>query len=329
MQTNNPIPGHELCNQLKALRRLIADKVGVQLQIPECTNINPCAGTCLQCENELKQLDVACKNLPPDLISGIGKTLFGGFTSTDVQTKRDDLVNQLVGKYQWFDSKIEAPFFGIKRHSVNLDGDGVCTLALFHGCTLRCRYCLNPQSFENDTVVLPLSPDELLDIVKVDHLYFVSTGGGVTFGGGEPLLNSEFIKEFRRICPPQWRINVQTSLNVDFKIVESLINSVDKFIVDIKDINPDIYLTYTNGENSDVCNNLVHLSSLGLQNKITMRVPSIKGFNTSDDIEQTLVWLHKNGFNTIDCFEYKIPSQPIENLDPKTNILDELEGLPF
>ena len=49
-------------------------------------------------------------------------------------------------------------------------------------------YCLNPQCHNSPKVSSFYSPQELLDIVKVDCLYFTTTDGGITFGGGEPLL---------------------------------------------------------------------------------------------------------------------------------------------
>jgi pyruvate formate lyase activating enzyme len=82
---------------------------------------------------------------------------------------------------------------------MQLDGPGVTTLVCFHGCPLRCRYCLNPFSFAPETKRTNMSPRQLFDRVRLDELYFLSTGGGVTFGGGEPLLYPDFIQEFRTI----------------------------------------------------------------------------------------------------------------------------------
>ena len=77
-------------------------------------------------------------------------------------------------------------------------------MVCFHGCPLRCRYCLNPFSFAENTAYTQMTPLELYQQVQVDELYFLATEGGVTFGGGEPLLRAEFIKEFRRICGKEW-----------------------------------------------------------------------------------------------------------------------------
>ena len=84
-----------------------------------------------------------------------------------------------------------------------MDGDGITTLVAFHGCTLRCKYCLNPQCLNEEFVCRVVTPTELYDEVSIDDLYFTATGGGVTFGGGEPLIRSSFIREFCLLSNPQ------------------------------------------------------------------------------------------------------------------------------
>ena len=100
--------------------------------------------------------------------------------------------------------------------------------------------------------------------MKIDQLYFLATHGGVTFGGGEPLLQKEFIKEFRALCGSQWQIVVETSLNVPFETIQEMKPFLDGYIVDIKDMNPEIYQTYTGKDNSVVLTNLEWL--MGVKN---------------------------------------------------------------
>ena len=98
----------------------------------------------------------------------------------------------------------KAPIFGISRHRIGTDGYGIKTLVTFMGCPLKCKYCINDVCH----VPLPaegygiewLSPQELYDRVKIDNLYFLATNGGITFGGGEPGLYADYIKEFKSIC---------------------------------------------------------------------------------------------------------------------------------
>ena len=85
---------------------------------------------------------------------------------------------------------LKAPIIGIERHRLTTDGQGVTTLVAFHGCPLHCRYCLNPQCLVPEGVKRRISTKQLLDEVAVDDLYFQATGGGICFGGGEPLLHT-------------------------------------------------------------------------------------------------------------------------------------------
>ncbi len=78
---------------------------------------------------------------------------------------------------------------GLSRHRIGVDGAGVTTRVAFHGCPLNCKYCLNPQALSPKGVWKRFSPEELFNEIKKDDLYFCATGGGVTFGGGEPLLS--------------------------------------------------------------------------------------------------------------------------------------------
>ena len=91
--------------------------------------------------------------------------------------------------------EVKAPIIGIERHRLTTDGEGVTTLVAFHGCPLYCKYCLNPQCLSPNGVLRTITPSELYSEVEIDDLYFVATGGGICFGGGEPLLHSEFIVE--------------------------------------------------------------------------------------------------------------------------------------
>lgn len=88
---------------------------------------------------------------------------------------------------------------GLSRHRIGVDGEGVTTLVAFHGCPLRCQYCLNPKDLSSNGVWKRYTPEELYNHVKQDDLYFRATGGGVTFGGGEPLMSCKEILHFQLI----------------------------------------------------------------------------------------------------------------------------------
>ena len=195
--------------------------------------------------------------------------------------------------------------FGISRHRLTTDGAGVTTLVAFSGCPLRCKYCLNKASWKPEKA-RSYTPELLFEEVKIDQLYFLATHGGVTFGGGEPLLQVEFIKAFRALCGGQWQLLAETSLNVAFENVQALDPLLDGYIVDIKDMNPEIYEDYTGKPNTIVLENLQWLLGHGDPNRITVRVPHIPDFNTDEDVERTKQRLAAMGVVNLDEFQYII-----------------------
>lgn len=198
-----------------------------------------------------------------------------------------------------------APIITHSRLRMATDGEGVTTLVCFHGCPLRCKYCLNPFSFAEDTKREHLTPQELYDRVKLDALYFLATGGGVTFGGGEPLLYPAFLREFREICGKEWHLCAETSLNVPKEHVETAAACIDHFYVDCKDTNPAIYRSYTGKDNGGMLQNLALLLSLVGKDRVTVRVPLIPEFNTDSDREATRKLLTDMGVEKMDFFTYK------------------------
>ena len=198
-----------------------------------------------------------------------------------------------------------ARIFGIGRHRLTTDGEGVTTLVTFNGCPLRCKYCLNKISWDMDKG-RDYTPESLFEEVKIDQLYFLATHGGITFGGGEPLLQKEFIKEFRALCGSQWQIVVETCLNVPSEIVEEMHTILDGYIVDIKDMNPEIYLAYTGKENTLTLKNLEWILQHSDPKRIKVRVPHIPDFNTDEDVAKSVERLKAMGVVDIDEFNYVI-----------------------
>lgn len=202
--------------------------------------------------------------------------------------------------------KQRAKIIGIARHRLSTDGDGVTTLVAFHGCPLRCRYCLNPQSLGDDKSFRDYSPDELYAETRVDELYFIATGGGVTFGGGEPCMRQQFIREFRNLCGEAWRLNLETSLNVPSASIEALLPVVNTLIIDIKDMNPDIYRSYTGQSNDRVIDNLRLIADAGRQGDCFIRLPLIPNHNDDSDREASRATLEALGFTRFDLFTYLV-----------------------
>ena len=201
-------------------------------------------------------------------------------------------------------------FFGISRHRIGIDGNGVTTLVTFMGCPYKCKYCLNERChgpvFEEDGTtprngILLLSPQELYDKVKIDNIYFQATKGGICFGGGEPLLHSDFIKEFREICGNKWKITVETALACSWADINLLAPIVDHWIVDIKEMNPNIKSNYTGMPISSLAS-LNLLKGNGITQNVTVKVPHIPEYNTDKDVAKSIEQIRALGFkNIVEC----------------------------
>lgn len=199
--------------------------------------------------------------------------------------------------------------FGLDRHRIGIDGEGVTTLVTLHGCPLRCKYCINPQCNDAEYHCIELTAEKTVELCMKDNLYFLATGGGLTVGGGEPLLHPQYIEELRRAMPEEWKLNIETSLNVPQKNIEHIADSVNYFIIDVKDMNPEIYIKYTGRENQLVINNLRYIAERGLQDKCKLRLPLILYYNKEKDREASKAKLEALGFANFDEFEYRVDSE--------------------
>ncbi len=196
------------------------------------------------------------------------------------------------------------PVTNINRIRPEIDGRGIRTLICTAGCPLRCKYCINPHTWDMNSVKRFYTVDELYDSVKIDNLYFLATNGGITFGGGEPGLYAGFINQFAKKYGSKWSINIETSLNIPRENLLLLQDIIDYFYVDIKDSNPAIYKSYTGADNTLTLGNLEYLCRNKYQYKIQVRIPEITEFNTSNDWDVTEAYCRSLGITDIDRFKY-------------------------
>ena len=128
-----------------------------------------------------------------------------------------------------------------------VDGEGLRYDIFFTGCPLQCVYCHNPDTWyrsEND-----YSAEEIMNKIKRYKPYF-RNGGGVTFSGGEPLLNARFINE---LAPMLKKEGVGYCLDTSGAVpltddVKLAISNADMVILDIKFHNSSDYEKYTGGD---------------------------------------------------------------------------------
>ncbi len=202
------------------------------------------------------------------------------------------------------------PLAFFDRLRMATDGTGVTTLVGAYGCPLQCRWCINPQTWHPRTDGKPpferVTPEALYERARIDHLYYLATGGGITFGGGEPLVHTDFLRAFRAIIPPEWRIYAESSLYIDPADLPILAEVVDHFIIDIKDMDPAIYVAYTTRDNARVKDNLRTLIDLVGPARITVRIPHIPHYNTPEAVAASEREVRAMGIVDVDVFRYKL-----------------------
>ena len=198
----------------------------------------------------------------------------------------------------------------ISRLRMGTDGNGISTLVVFFDCPLHCKYCINdfchkpPKPFVG-VQHAAFTPQELIEILKQDDIYYLMSGGGVVFGGGEPLLQSKYIHKVCTMVDQRWAKRIETSLNVPWDNIKPVLYDMDEWIIDIKDINSDIYKSYTKKDNKNMIENLLKLRNKVSKDKIHIRIPKIPDYNTSNDIEYSVQWIRDNIGVEPEVFSYR------------------------
>ena len=195
------------------------------------------------------------------------------------------------------------PVVSISRLRLGTDGQGIRTLVVVYGCQLRCKYCFNPTSWISSRRPKYYTQKQLYEKVSIDDIYFQATGGGITFGGGEPMLYADFIEKFVNEYCDGWNIAIETSLCVSNKQVVVLSGLINHFYIDIKTLNKDIYFAYTGASNDQVIDNLDFLSKT-CPEKVTIRIPLIPGYNDIAEQHQTMEKMKMLGFS-VNLFTYR------------------------
>lgn len=126
-----------------------------------------------------------------------------------------------------------------------VDGPGIRFVVFMQGCPLRCQFCHNPDTWEVQKG-LEYTPEQLTcEIIKYKS-YMEFSGGGVTFTGGEPLLQAEFLLETVKLLKKQGiNIAIDTSGYVWNEAVKEVLQSTDTVLLDIKNYDPRVYEVVT------------------------------------------------------------------------------------
>ena len=159
-----------------------------------------------------------------------------------------------------------------------LDGPGIRFVAFLQGCNLRCGCCHNPETWEIGKGE-EYTAAEIVEKAKRFKNYF-GKEGGITLSGGEPLLQADFLQQFRQVCGDDWHLCAETSLAVPKQQVQKAAKCIDMFYVDCKDTDPEVYLKYT-GRNKTSLIGPQNRDKTPTQNGNVLASATIPGENSS------------------------------------------------
>ena len=179
--------------------------------------------------------------------------------------------------------------FDIKR-GVTKDGPGLRTSVFLKGCPLRCAWCHNPES-QSPEMQMAVTTDEIcgremtvqevMEEVRRDKAFYGPSGGGVTFTGGEPTMQGEFLLALCKAAKADGiSVAVDTCGFAPHERFAALAPSVDLFLYDLKCMDSMRHEKLTGVPNELILDNLRRLDAAGA--KTWIRCPLVPGLNDSD-----------------------------------------------
>jgi pyruvate formate lyase activating enzyme len=218
-----------------------------------------------------------------------------------------------------------------------VDGPGIRTVVFIQGCKLRCAYCHNPDTW-NLNCGTEVTPEELMKKILRFKPYFTRSGGGVTFSGGDPLVQPEFLLEMLKLCKANGIHTTIDTAGYGDGNYDEILKYTDLVLLDIKHIDSDGYVVLTGRDTKDV--NLF-LDALRRSNtKVWVRHVVVPGYtDTKDHMEKIaniingeipnvekieLLPYHVLGVNKYDKLGIKYRLEGVEPMDKeKTKELQE------
>ncbi len=200
-----------------------------------------------------------------------------------------------------------------------VDGPGIRTVVFFNGCKLRCLFCHNPEMFNLGE--FNYTPEELFKKIIRNKPYF-KRNGGVTFSGGEPLLQCDFLIE---VCKLLKKENIHIALDtagVGNGHYDEILNLVDLIIFDIKAIDEIGYKQITN---NDINESLKFLKKCQeLNKKMWLRQVIVPGINDNEEyINELARFINSlNNIEKVELLPYHTMAKEKYN---KLNILYKLK----
>lgn len=187
-----------------------------------------------------------------------------------------------------------------KIHSVEsmglVDGPGIRVVVFFQGCKLRCLYCHNPDTWNKDDGE-EWTVDTVFSKIKRFKSYFSTSGGGVTFSGGDPLLQEEFLIEILKRCKEEGIHTCLDTSGVGNGNYDEILKYTDLVLYDVKHLTEKGYLNMT-GLPMDETNKFLEAVKRN-NTKIWVRQVVVPGMTDSEEYMQSL----KEFIDTLDNVE--------------------------
>lgn len=161
---------------------------------------------------------------------------------------------------------------------ISLSASGIATeTEKCIGCGECCLVCVADARMLIGKVV---SAEEVLKEVLKDKVFYDQSGGGVTFSGGEPLMQPEFLIQCLSLCKDAGlHTTIDTTVYAARELIEEVANLANLFLIDVKHPNSELHKKYTGVGNELIKENMRLISELGKE--IIVRVPVVGGFNDS------------------------------------------------
>ena len=186
--------------------------------------------------------------------------------------------------------------FNVKRYSIH-DGPGIRVTFFMKGCPLACLWCHNPEGISpfQESVIMSnrvglkefssksevgkyYSVASVLEILDKEKVFINQSKGGVTFSGGEPMLQFDFLLEALKACKRNgYHTAVDTSGYSSAENFRSIIPFTDLFLFDIKHLDEAKHIESAGVSNTGILDNYKLL--LNSCKDIIVRIPVIPGFN--------------------------------------------------
>ncbi len=178
-----------------------------------------------------------------------------------------------------------------------LDGPGIRTVVFLCGCKLRCKYCHNPESWAGSEFE-EITPEELMAKLKKFKPYYEKSGGGVTFSGGEPLGQSEFLIEMLKKCKEE---GIHTCIDTagvgDEKYYKEILSLADLVLFDIKALEKESYSKLCR---EDISKSLEFIKELNKSKvPVILRQVIVPGLNDTDEYMDNLKKYIKSTFKNV------------------------------